>query len=285
MNVYLDFDRSSNGIERVVTQLSKYLPDGHKEVHSIDEADFIVIHVFGRHDHMIRLSRQLIESGKQYAVIQYVLRSSRNPKAEEWLDLWNPAKVVWSYYGEVFSLHNGYLAPLAADPEIFYKVDVNPEGKSHLINMISADYVSECQGEVRLAAWLARGRVYHVGKKFGEDPNVDHFDQVDDEKIRLIYNDSLFTSALRRKDGFELVAVESLLCGTRPIVFDTPDYRRWFDKLAIFIPETSPGRLCKNLEYTLNVDPIPVTDEEIEETKRRFNWKNIIEGFWQRCLN
>jgi hypothetical protein len=75
------------------------------------------------------------------------------------------------------------------------------------------------------------------------------------------------------------------MCGTRPIVFDTPNYRQWFDGLAEFVPECTPGELSGRLKRLLLTGPKPVTEQEVEETKNRFNWERIINEFWNRVLH
>jgi glycosyltransferase involved in cell wall biosynthesis len=94
----------------------------------------------------------------------------------------------------------------------------------------------------------------------------------------------MYTSCLRRKDGFELPAVEGLLCNSRPIVYDAPRYRQWFDGLAEFIPEEDPEKVINNLVRLFQKSYKPVTEEERNETLKRFNWETIIKGFWNRVV-
>jgi hypothetical protein len=82
-----------------------------------------------------------------------------------------------------------------------------------------------------------------------------------------------------------MIAVESLLCGTRPIMFDTPNYRQWFDGLAEFIPEESVSMTSYYLYKVFKKEPVLVSDAEIEDARKRFDWERLVKGFWERCLN
>jgi hypothetical protein len=186
-----------------------------------------------------------------------------------------------SYY-DLPPADNFYHAPLAADPEWFYKTDTE---KEYLVGTLGVKecYQAECFGEVHLAAFQAQGKIIHVGEQLIPNPAVKYVSNINDKTLSEIYNKCKWFACLRRKEGFEVTAVEALLCGTRPIMFDTPNYRQWFDGLAEFIPEGSVEEVVANLRHIFKSEPRSVTDDEIKETKKRFNWKTIIKGFWKRC--
>jgi hypothetical protein len=282
MNIYFDSNANSIAIDRVISNLELYMPDGFTRVPDRESADLIILHAWGRNDHILRDTQLIMEQKKQYAVIQYAMKSTRNPDPKDWMPIWNNAKLVWSYYDLPAS--NLYLAPFAADPNTFFRVKGTE--KKFLVGTLGAKqyYKAECFGEVHLAAFQKKGKVAHVGEKPNENPIVTYYSDISDEELRMVYNQCNWFSALRRIEGFEVVAIEALLCGTRPIMFGSPDYVRWFDGLAKFIPERAVGKTVKSLRDVLGGETWPVTDAEIEETKRRFNWKNIIEGFWERCI-
>ena len=283
MNICFDAPKSC-GTDRVLTNLVKYLPPNFTIVDDPLLADLTIVHVVGRHDHVTQRVQKIKNAGHQYAIIQYVLQSCRNPDPNDWLELWNGAKVVWSYYDLKNYIPNIYHAPLAADSNIFYKE--NNIEKKYLVGTNSDNYKTECIGEIGLAAYGAKGKVVHFGTHFGSDPNVDDVGIVkDDNALRAVYNSCKWFSALRRYDGFEIIALEALLCGVRPIMFDTPNYRQWFNGLAEFIPEVSAGEVTRILRGVFRKEPRLVTDNEISEIKLKFNWEKIIKGFWERCLS
>ena len=280
MRVFFDVPFESRGIRRVALQLAMYLPEDIEIATDPRSADLTVIHVVGRHDHNVERAQDYVNLGHKYAVIQYVLNSCRNPDPEDWVDLWNGAKVVWSYY----DLHKWcptlYHAPLGVLSDKFYKKDVE---KKYLVGTIGSEPNSECFNEVRLACFNAGGRMLHIGKKFAEDPIMDCVENVSDDELRYYYNQCKWFSSLRKDDGFEMPALEALLCGVRPIMFDTINYRQWYNNFAKFIPERTVGDTVRNLKKILVTEPDVVTNEEITEIKERFDWKTLVEGFWNRC--
>jgi hypothetical protein len=68
-------------------------------------------------------------------------------------------------------------------------------------------------------------------------------------------------------------------------MFDTPNYRQWFDGLAEFVPTYNPLKLSAHLRQLFGSEPHLVSEDEIQETKRRFNWKEIVDEFWNRLLH
>jgi hypothetical protein len=67
------------------------------------------------------------------------------------------------------------------------------------------------------------------------------------------------------------------------MMFDTPNYRQWFDGLAQFIPEDTVSNAVRNITKILKGNPMPVTNDEIDAVKERFNWQTIVQNFWERC--
>lgn len=280
MRLFFDVGFYDHATARVALNLTKYMPKDAVLTCGPESAELVILHVVGRHDHVAKAAAKMRANGQQYAIIQYVLGSCRNPDPKDWLEIWGGAKVVWSYYDLHEYVPGLYHAPLAADPDIFFKENAE---KKYMVGTVGQTYQAECFGEVRLAAFQAGGKVLHIGPPIAPDPNMEWFQDVTDDQLRLLYNQCHHFSALRRKDGFELIAVEALLCGVRPVMFDTPDYRFWFDGLADFVPEDNPGEVVAHLGMLFRSKVKPVTDAEIEETRLRFDWKKVVTGFWEKC--
>lgn len=65
-------------------------------------------------------------------------------------------------------------------------------------------------------------------------------------------------AALRKFEGFEIVGVEALFCGTRPIVYDMPSYR-WYKGHASFVGSgLSDHALFLQLTDVMRKPPQPV---------------------------
>ena len=283
MSVFLAVSFPSFGVSRVALQLERYLPSDFVITNDPTSADLTVLHVIGRYHHNLERAKRILDAGHQYAVIQYALQSTRNPDPKAWVEFWSAAKVMWSYYDLKKYVPGMYHAPLGAMPDVFYHEPDIPKNYLLGTNASGSCYQAACLGESRLAVFKAGGRMLHIGEPFGSDPSVDSHEKVSDDVMRWGYNQCRWFSALRRKDGFEMTAVEALLCGTRPIMFDTPNYRQWFDGLAEFIPEGSVGETVRNLTQVLKNGEKPVSDREIAEIKLKFDWKTIARGFWERC--
>ncbi|HWI70162.1 MAG TPA: hypothetical protein VNS88_17650, partial [Nitrospiraceae bacterium] len=78
--------------------------------------------------------------------------------------------------------------------------------------------------------------------------------------------------------------LEGLMCGARPIVFDRPDMRQWYEGHAVFIPECSGPDLTQELIEVMSHEPDPVMSIEREIILERFSWKPIVRGFWEQVL-
>lgn len=275
MITYVDTKLTSLAVRRVVNALKKYVPSHVEIADDIDDAELVVLHINGR----LERNTKYIESlDKPYTIIQYAVKSTRNPEAEEWMPMWTNAELVWSYLyleGEFDFYH----APLGVDSDVFYPVDVEPQ---YLALTTGEGYLSESVREVMVAARLVGGDVAHLGPHLGKD-GIDYFSGMNDSELNYLYNKCHYVSGLRRIEGFELPAAEGLLSGTRPILFDKPHYKDWYDGLAVFIPETHRDQIVKDVEGVFKEGVKPVTESEISEGKDRFNWEQIIMDFW-RCF-
>lgn len=266
MNVYFEPYGVANtaGNRRIYSALRKHMPVGVYES-SYNTADMIIYYVCGRHDQLERAISEL--HGRKYVIIQIALQSTRNPNPKDWMSIWNNAKLVWSYYK--LPLDDYYHAPLAADPEIFHLVHGVDRNILVLTNGSTID--NESLSEVHEAANSVGGIAEHVSG-------------VSDFELCIKYNSANFVSALRRKDGFEMPAIEGLLCGARPIMYDTPNYRQWFDSLAEFIPETDPLSVIEELKLLFKKPFRSVSLTESLEVLKKFDWGNITREFWSRIV-
>jgi hypothetical protein len=293
MKVYLELPVKSRGIGRVRDALVKYAPPSVQITQNKLEANLIIFHVVGRHDRVASEVYEAVERGQQYAIIQYCLRSTMQPSTIYWVGLWNKAKIVWSYYNlpqlciddkiriPPFNPPNFYYAPLGIDSTIFkeYKYP-----KSFKIFACSQHALSEGARECAFAVKRVGGKMIFLGHELRRGDDIKCIKGMSDEQLAEIYSQCEYVSGLRRVEGFELPVIEGLMCGARPIVFDRPEMRQWFNEFAIFIPETSREQVIDTLEKIFKEKATPVTKQEIALAKERFNWSIIIKGFWDRLL-
>lgn len=301
MKVYLEPHSESRGLLRVRDALLRYMPEGIEIVKEQGECDLAILHVFGRHTSTQKTVQWLKDHGKKYAIIQYCLRSTMRPDTKDWIEMWKGAKLVWSYYdlpalcSRDGMLYGGmrefpfYHAPLGVDAGIFYPRHIDAhydsgEVERFVITTCSQHALTEGVKECVVAAKRVGRKVFHLGHDLRRGDDVVCISGISDQDLSWYYSHSDFVSGLRRVEGFELPAAEGLLCGARPILYDQPHYRHWYDGLATFIPEVSREEVTDILKRQFIQGPAPVSRDEIEEAKKRFDWPTIITGFWGRVL-
>lgn len=289
MKVYLSHPiPDSLAIDRVLAALAEYAPRDIEIIPDITSADLVIFNINGRHDQFTRKINDVTSLGKSYAVIQYVLRGSRNTSTADWLPLWNKAKLVFSYYDlkalcredGISPDFNFYHSPLGVN-SVFRET---PMPKKYIIATSGNGYLTESARECILAAKAVNKPVFHIGPVITNRPEVTFSQGMPDTDLARKYSACKYVAGLRRCEGFELPIIEGLMCGARPICFDQPHYRHWFNKWAIFIKEASRPQVIDSLIKVFQSDPKPVSVTEKNAVKKIFDWETIIKGFWSRCV-
>lgn len=283
----------SHAMYRVVDALKKYAPKHVRIVLDEQQADVVLLHVIGYPETMKKV-QQLVSAGQQYGLIQYCVRSTQEPSTEKWIGPWQAAHVVWSYYDLPAllaedkvraALPSFYMSPLGVDAQTFRPYDVK---KKFLI--FTSGYVPESEGvlECMEAARRAGGKVFHLGPpddRYGDHVTCSH--GINDTVLAQMYSACTYVAGLRRGEGFELPAAEGLLCGARPVLFDKPHYRQWYEPWGVFISEGSFEEVVESLrlmfEATKTAGVISVSATERDMVVERFDWEAIIQGFWREA--
>lgn len=294
MKIYLTPPQPSRGLQRIADALVKYKPEWVEVVDDIEESDQIIVYAIGRRDKI----QELTTRQQPYAIIQVCLRSTQKPSTLDWLDIWQNAEVVWSYYDlEAARIADGgcascempnfYHAPLGVESEVFYQRQAvnNEYARRYVIATTGLSYLSESVRE----CWLAASKdirtrpVIHLGSRLSRAKGaVFCHENISDDKMAEYYSQCEFVSALRRKEGFELPAAEGLLCGARPIAFDTPDYRWIYKSWAEYVHEGTRQEVVDQLIQLFRQGARPVTQDEINEARQWFHWPTIVGGFYER---
>jgi glycosyltransferase involved in cell wall biosynthesis len=272
----------SLAMHRVAGALKRYAPPEIRVVQRPEDADLQVMHVIGL-DSMDPLR------APRYAVIQYCLCTTGISK--EWSPIWAEADLVWSYYDLVPHMDgvaNFYQSPLGGDDAFMQDHPIRVRD----IGVVTSGYVTgpgaEAIEEVAIAASLVGLKTVHLGpiptgmKQIPRGWKSVH--RISDEVLASFYHRSLWVSGLRYVEGFELPAVEGLLCGARPILFDRKEMWRWYGEHGVFVPELHGTELVKLLVSLFENGPQEVSDEELAQARKTFNWEQIAEGFWQGVL-
>lgn len=292
----------SRAIIRVADALKQYAPHTITCVDRPDQADLVVLHVIGRFDQVQRELDWGLRRGQQYALIQYVVRSSQKPSTEYWAGSsnnpgpWQRAKVVWSYYDlnalldednwgfSFIPASQFYHAPLGVDTAVFRDQRMP---RRYKVMTHGSSWLTEGVREATLAATAIVGEEpgRHPSVHMGKLGRVPFFvEGADDRELAEWYSRCEYVCALRRTEGFELPAAEGLLCGARPILFDRPHYRQWYGDWAEYIPERDRAHVRADLERLFRAPRRPVTVAEQIAAASRFSWPTIVKGFWDRCL-
>ncbi|KKQ98309.1 MAG: hypothetical protein UT24_C0007G0071 [Candidatus Woesebacteria bacterium GW2011_GWB1_39_12] len=288
MNVYVEKFLPDNAISRITNALKKYLSLEHTLTENPEGADFVVVCDYGRRRKTLWYTQKLIEQKKRYAIIQLSVRSTPNPNTLDWLPIWEKAELTWSYYNlPELCREDGntpnfkfYWAPLGVDAEIF------KETKAERRFIIAGTgtgkrWNRECKNEILEAARSVKKTVFQLGT--GESSKeVFYSNGMNDTTLAQYYSQCQFVSGLRRIEGFELPVLEGLLCGARPICFDKPHYRKWFNEFAEYIPEDK--KKVENLIKLFQKGARPVSKSEKDYVKKNFDWEKICRGFWKLAL-
>lgn len=271
----------SQAMYRVARALARHAPEGVEIVSRPEDADIQVLHVvdLGSFNHL-RCDRHVI--------IQYCYKSTE-PGADPsvWQSYWDKSEMVWSYYDlPVASRTPFYLAPIGVD-DVFWS-NHHPSVQADRRGILTSGYVSspeaEAIEEVAIAADRVGIPVIHLGPDVPAPGDWRAVSDISDGELRELYQSVAWVSGLRHVEGFELPALEGLRCGARPILFDRPDMRRWYDGRAVFVPESCNEELVEHLVEVLSQPPIRVSPRESMDVGMEFSWGTIARGFWNCAI-
>ncbi len=281
----------SRAMHRVARGLKDTCPKNVQLVDNPRAANLVVLHVTGDGNNALKLTHH----PKNYVVIQYC-HNSASASTRSLQKLWESSRGVWSYYDLRSVVPRSvpfYKSPLGL-ADVFRDAVSKPNGEARDIGVFTSGYLTgkgaEAIEEVAVAADRRNLSVTHLGPSDIEGMTYcsNHWtsvSNVSDNDLVSLYSRSKWVSGLRFIEGFELPIIEGLCCGARPIVFDRPEMREWFDGHAVFIPEVEGGELVARLEEVLAREPEPVTLDEKRDVLEKFDWEHIAPGFWKMILN
>jgi hypothetical protein len=286
----------SQGIHRVAGAMKAHAPNDVLFTPRMASADFAVFHVIGLGS-LDGPVADWLASGKPYGVVQYCYRTTENPASPRWLDLWRGARVVWSYYDlPKLAVETGLLqpddllgftflhAPMGAEPSIFTPGPM--PRKSYMVGTSGYIADTECVMECISAASSHDGRVFHLGPVLQQVldagyQNVSFMSGISDRQLVEQYNQCRWVAGMRRIEGFEMPALEGLMCGARPVMLDAPHYRHWFGEHADYITERAPADVESDLATLFGGKTRPVTPAERAHVADRFAWDRLMTDWWE----
>jgi len=211
--------------------------------------------------------------------------SEENPS--DYKELFSKAKLVYSHldlapmfpYIDSSKFMRG---PWGCQPDIWFNIANYPNEEFEILctgEIAKTEGIEECIA----ATDFLNKKMMHVGNNMKyRNKSYNNKSRIEQQKLRELYNHSKWVSALRRIEGFEKPAIEGLLCGARPICFDTPLYRYWYGDLARYVVESDPNTTTKAIINVMSNEYSPITTKETKEAIRKFAWFYVAKNFWQR---
>lgn len=281
----------SPAMRRISRALEAHLPAGVTVVKNRADADLAVLYVIS-HD-AIRLTENLLSSGKQYAIVQCCLNTSGSKDCTSWwIPAWQRARAVWSYFdlrqlareNSIRFLH----APLGVDA--VFRMGASPSRNGRVM---TSGHVSGLGCEAIEPVWQAAQDLdihvthtgaTHVGGITKKYPNVSFVGHLSDEMLAEQYRHASWVAALRHIEGFELPAAEGLLCGAHPILFDQPTTRYWYGGLATYVADTTDYDSIRCQLIDVFQTAPQVSDAQRTLAGAIFNWRSYVTKFWSMIL-
>jgi glycosyltransferase involved in cell wall biosynthesis len=277
MKVYLEVEPASLGraMYRINKAMKEFAPQSIQFTTSPEDADLQVIH--STDNNVINLIKN-----NNFVLLQYCIYTEA-PPTETWPYFFNKSKLVISYV-DLPTLtgdnnFNFYRTPFGVDPKIFYKTDI-----VKTFTFLSSGYVPwyEAIKEVYDAVTEAKGFMAHLGYNFNYGRGFYHFENLSEDDLRKLYNESFFVSGLRRIEGFEFPVIEGTLCGARGVCFNEEYYTHWYEDFVEYVNSGEPEYVVKQLVDLINKPYRAVTDKEIEYVKDKFSWETIVKNIWKK---
>lgn len=311
----------SRAMVRVANAIKRHAPPYVVFVNCVEDADIQVLHVIDWCDEFLSWPRK-------YIAIQYCLETTSCKSAVDWSRFWAKSELVWSYYDLARYMESSavipcreklFCAPLGADDVFRQRAERllrNPDASGYgqprdLI--VTSGYVSGHGAEAIREVWGAAERTewsgVHIGPPVVEGAGRSlprgwtSAEGCTDGELADFYNRAFFVSGLRYGEGFELPAVEGMLCGAHPLLFKQPSQEFWFGgDLGIrtsFVPEYGPMSSTSGVrslsalleekfsvaKYLLapgeTVYSCPVGQMAVAVALARFNWACIVPDMFE----
>lgn len=260
--------------KRISKALRDYSPEDIQWVESPFNADIVLLNALGD------LPRWLLDM-KNKVIIPHVVATMHRTADTNWIDEYKKALLTISfhplheYYGNGFNfLHT----PLGADSRTFYR---KPE-LTREFKIITTGHIAETESidKLYLACKRLNTFMIHTGQNFGyESAYYKYLNYMKDSDLADVLNSTQYVSCLRAYEGFEMLGVEGLFCGARPIVFDLPTYQ-WYKGHGIFIKQDE--YIVDSLVEILSQAPKEISPDEYLEITTKFSWDIIVQNIFKR---
>lgn len=282
------FGVTSPSMFRIAHALGTRAPKGVQIVVDASTADVQLLHTIGFD------AKEKLRT-KEYIVAQYC--GSLCADDSRWQELWQGARFVWSYYDLAKHMPRGSRfvhTPLGLDNAFVKSAMRAEEADRSLLVMTSGRVTNEAAEaiqEVAMAVDRVKGQMVHLGPTViegweGEYPSCWQAQEgISDQGLTQLYEECQFVSGLRHGEGFEMPVIEGLACGARPIVFERPDMRMWYDGIAEFVPECHGEELTDRIVHVFKNSAMgPVNSTLRRWVVEQFSWDAIAAEFWNAFI-
>jgi hypothetical protein len=240
----------------------------------LEHCDVAIVNVVGGGEASV--IQNALDNHKKTVIFQHCYFTSMY---DNWLDYWKQANLtisfhdLQSYTPEKF---NFYSTPLGADTEYFKNYN-----QERTVRAFTTGHVAETENidKIYQACKESGHTLYHTGENFRYGSNYRFLSYMSDLAFVNMLNSTSYIPCLREIEGFEMMGVEGLFCGARPIVPKLPTYR-WYEGHAEFVD--TQNNLVEQLVNIFNREPKPISKEEYYEIDRKFSWKNIVKNIFEK---
>jgi glycosyltransferase involved in cell wall biosynthesis len=261
--------------KKISDQLRKHAPANIEWVENREESDLQLIPVIG--------SGEFLEAKKcSRPIIWQHCYYTANHEHVDYPSLWEKSPLVMSFHPlDTYTdkKFNFYRTPLGADPTIY---KATGDDKSKLVFTTGHVAETECIDLLYEACKRINGCMFHTGENFQNkrgwlSKHYQWLKYMSEEELSNMLSQCKYVLAARLVEGFEVMGVEALLAGTRPIVPDLPTYD-FYKGFAEFINPNLD--ITEQLAEILKKEPRPFSSDEFIEIHKKFDWANIAKGIY-----
>jgi hypothetical protein len=268
-----EFRRNEWGIafKRISDALHRYAPDW-VEWTNYENCDIMIVHVVGGGE------IPALEMPKPKVVIQHCYFTASAHEID-YAKYWAQSIMAVSFHDLRKYTDKDipyYGMPWGADDNVFCRTNTG----NRAIKVIATGHIAETEAidKVYEAVKQLKQTLYHTGQNFGWDKRFYRYlDYMPDNEFAEVLNGTQYISALRFIEGFELMAIEGLFCGARPIIPDDPTYD-WYREHAYTIVKDKD--IVEQLVEILKDTPRPMDENERLVIVNKFKWSHLIGDFF-----